>query len=184
MPEAADKRPFAASFGDALQMVERVGWRLWRLQCLPGIAPGEDAYTSEPPAQPNVIRGDDPMAAWLGPREWLIGTSEREADTVPPPLRNANGPDWFACDMSDGIVTFDVTGTRATEILAADCPVDLEGPEMGHGRCAQTVLAQVPVLVYRTPGGQGWTVHVERPLARHVFDWLSARAARAFRLSS
>jgi heterotetrameric sarcosine oxidase gamma subunit len=103
----------------------------------------------------NTIADGDPYAVWLAPgRRLLVGNAGLDGE--------------FVSDVSDGSVAVDISGPRADEILAMASPLD--PASLVPGRCAQTLFAGVKILLYRHAGAL--RLHVERPLAAWLLDWL------------
>jgi len=111
---------------------------------------------------PNTIEGSDPYALWLAPGQRLF-------------VGGAVPDGTFVSDVTDGMVVIELSGARTDEILAMGCPLDLAS--LAQGRCAQTLFAGVKVLLYRH--GDAVRLHVERPLAYWLLDWLR-QAATSF----
>lgn len=111
---------------------------------------------------PNTIEGNDPYALWLAPgRRLVVGGA---------------APDGaFVSDVTDGLVVVELSGPRMDELLAMGCPLDPATLAPGH--CAQTLFAGVKVLLYRR--GDAVRLHLERPLAAWLLDWLR-QAATSF----
>lgn len=160
----------------ALRIAVRADQRKWRVQVVPGAPLPQLLGTLELPAKPNVVRGADPAALWIGPREWLVLASEAQSERMLETLASLDSSACCLSEMTDALVTLEVSGPRAASVLA-DCPLDLEGEELAYGRCAQTAYAQVSVLIHRIATAQSWALHVDRSGARHVFDWIVGRGA-------
>jgi heterotetrameric sarcosine oxidase gamma subunit len=107
----------------------------------------------------NAIEGSDPYALWLAPGHRLV-------------VGGAVPDGTFVSDVTDGMVVIELFGTRTDDILAMGCPLDLAS--LAPGRCAQTLFAGVKVLLYRR--GDAVRLHVERPLAHWLLDWLRQAA--------
>lgn len=104
---------------------------------------------------PNTIEGTDPYAIRLAPsRRLIVGSAAPDGD--------------FVSDVSDGLVVIEISGPRADDVLAMACPLD--PGSLAHGRCAQTLFAGLKVVLYRH--GKALRLHVERPLAAWLIDWL------------
>jgi heterotetrameric sarcosine oxidase gamma subunit len=104
---------------------------------------------------PNTIEGAAPYALWLAPgRRLVVGAAAPEAG--------------FVSDVSDGFVVIDISGPRADEVLAMASPLDPAA--LAPGRCAQSLFAGVKVVLYRHK--DALRLHVERPLAAWLLDWL------------
>jgi len=123
------------------------------------------------PETPNTLSGTDPWILWRAPGDWMAYSI-----TMPYPALTQtiaeDAPDCVLTDVSSGIVLLELSGQRTVDILMRDCTLDLDGGEIGIGRCAQTVLAQVNVLLHPCGTGPAWRLFVERSVAVHLWDWL------------
>jgi heterotetrameric sarcosine oxidase gamma subunit len=131
------------------------------------LEPGRQMFVSGgyPDLAPNTLIGSDPYTLWLAPNRVLTIFDDERCEV----------PDGaFASDVTDGLALFELTGPRVPELLAIGCPLDLQGPDLALGRCAQSLLAGVKIILYRR--GEAIRLHVERPLARFVLDWLRQAA--------
>lgn len=73
-------------------------------------------------------------------------------------------------DVSDGILLFDVTGPSAPEVMALGADYDFVGNAMSATESAAMVFAGLKVSVARIAAG--WRLHVERPYAAALWQWL------------
>ena len=83
-------------------------------------------------------------------------------------------------DVTDGRVCFTIGGGLSRELLAKGCSLDLHPGAFGLGACAQTLLAQVPVLLYR-PGGASddeavFRLYADISVAWHLRRWFQDAA--------
>jgi sarcosine oxidase subunit gamma len=103
------------------------------------------------PLEPNTVWEEGPDAAlWLGPDEWLITDAEDPASDLVTDLEQAlAGVHHSAIDVSANRAVFDLTmpGPQRMELLATGCSIDLDPSRWVPGRCAQTLLGKVPVLL-------------------------------------
>nr|WSY49971.1 sarcosine oxidase subunit gamma [Streptomyces sp. NBC_00886] len=127
------------------------------------------------PLEPNtVVRAGELTALWLGPDEWLVvGPPDTQRD-LESRIRAASGDEPVAVtDVSAQRTTLLVSGTRARDLLAHGCALDLHPRAFGAGRCAQTTLARAQVLlVARDEPGAGFWVLVRSSFAGYLTDWL------------
>lgn len=123
-----------------------------------------------PPTTPNTAA---PVAAglclWLAPEQWLV---------IGDATMTSSSSDARALDVGARWATFTVRGPDAADLLNAGCSLDLRERAFAPGRCAQSRVEQVPVIVYRR-ALDDFDVLVERPLAPHFELWLR-EAARDF----
>ncbi|MEX2650024.1 MAG: sarcosine oxidase subunit gamma family protein, partial [Alphaproteobacteria bacterium] len=89
------------------------------------------------------------------------------------------GAHVLVADASDGLSALDVTGSGARDLLASACGLDLHPRAFPPDRVARTLAAGVDVVLYRTENQDGFRLHVARPVAAHLWDWLAAAAGDA-----
>ena len=65
-----------------------------------------------------------------------------------------------------------MSGAGARDLLAAGCGLDLHPRVFGPGRCAQTLLARVPVVLHQLSDAPQYRVLVRRSYARWLVDWM------------
>jgi heterotetrameric sarcosine oxidase gamma subunit len=119
------------------------------------------------PLDVNAREGDDPARIWLAPDRalWVA-------------LAPGHSGPAGACvtDITDGLALFELSGPRASELLAMGCTLDPRDATLAPGRAAQTVFAGVKVVLYACDGGGCWRLHVERSLAAYLLEWLRQAA--------
>jgi heterotetrameric sarcosine oxidase gamma subunit len=78
-------------------------------------------------------------------------------------------------DVSDGFVLLDITGPAARELMQLGALHDFEA--RSDTASASTLFAGQRVILARIQ--QGWRLHVERPYAAAIWQWMQ-RAAPAW----
>jgi sarcosine oxidase subunit gamma len=124
------------------------------------------------PTDPNTTTDTGALSAlWLGPDEWLIvaapGTGLDEA-TVRAALSDRPGS---VVDVSAQRVDLVVTGPGARDVLAHGCSLDLHPSVVPVGRCAQTLVAQVQVVLWHRAPTE-FHLLVRLSYVDHVTAWL------------
>jgi sarcosine oxidase, subunit gamma len=116
---------------------------------------------------------------WLGPDEWLVVSPPGTEGELETRLRTAiSDAHASIVDVSAQRTTLLVAGSRARDLLALGCALDLHPRSFSEGSCAQTMLARAQVvLVGRDPGeGDGsapaFWVLVRASFAAYLVDWL------------
>lgn len=141
----------------------------------PAAGPLAEALGGSLPTAPNTAaRAGDLTTLWLGPDEWLVVAPGGAPEDLEKSLRQAIGTEPGAVvDQSAHRTTLEVTGACARDVLAKGCSLDLHPRVFGAGSCAQTLLAQAPVLLLAR-GGEDTTywLLVRSSLASYVVDWL------------
>lgn len=110
---------------------------------------------------------------WLGPDEWLIvGASGTEGE-MERRLRDALGKGYGAVvDVSANRTCLEFDGAGARDVLAAVISLDLHPRQFSSGRCAQTLLAKAPVILWQTDDAPTYRIFARPSFARYVTDWL------------
>jgi sarcosine oxidase, subunit gamma len=132
-----------------------------------------------PPCQPGACAtGLLASLLWLGPDRWLLSSDTEEPASLRTSLRRAlQGVRCAVTDVSQARIVYAAGGASASELLAKGCSLDLHERAFPVGRCAQTLLARVPVLIYRVGQPTVFELHVDRSYAEYVWSWLQAAAA-------
>jgi len=139
-----------------------------RIQALRGRTAG---LQESLPAKPNTVCGTDPAFLWRAPADWLAYSTSMPLAALADAVGKA-APDCVLTEMSSGLVLLELAGPKSLDILMRDCTLDLDGGEVSGGRCAQTVLAQVNVMLHCCGPEPAWRVFVERSVCLHLWDWL------------
>lgn len=93
------------------------------------------------------------------------------------PLSGATGwheAGFAVSEFGDGMVCFDLGGIRARELLACGTEYDFLAAPTAPRESARMLLGGVRVAVARHAAG--WRLHVERPWATALWQWLQACA--------
>ena len=162
----------SARTGGALTVRERPFDTHVSLRMEPGsAATAEACLGTRVPRDPGTFAAGDAAIAWLGPDEWLVIAPPGAG--VEAELRAAlTGSRDGVVDVSDQRTTFELSGPRAREVLAAGCSLDLHASGFGPGRCAETLLARAGVILLAVDDTPTYHLLVRRSFAAYVTAWL------------
>lgn len=137
----------------------------------------QDALTGEIalrlPAPGEARIGGEYALLWLTPAEWLLECPVRDTDSLYSAfIRRLARSLAVVTDMSDAFACFELSGTRADDVLMSGCSLDLGTGAFPAGRVARTSLAGIPAIIRRTVEPHGFRCLVDRSYARHIGDWL------------
>jgi sarcosine oxidase subunit gamma len=180
------RSPLAARADDLARVAQATGGEVV-LEHVPFLAqvdlrldPLEAARAPCPlPLDPNAAWEDGPRAAlWLGPDEWLILGPPGDGAAIVSELRAAlAGVHHSAVDVGANRVALEISGPRSKEVLSKGCSLDLDARGgWTPGRCAQTLLARVPVILQERAETTG--ILVRPSFADYLVDWLIDAAAQ------
>jgi sarcosine oxidase, subunit gamma len=98
------------------------------------------------PAAPNRVAGTDCRVLWLAPDTWAV-VGPPEATTRARAARALGERLHHVSEVSEGRVVLSIRGPLARTVLNKGCSLDLHPRQFAEGQCAQSLLAQVPVLI-------------------------------------
>jgi len=126
------------------------------------------------PLTPNTVASSaNHRALWLGPDEWLIVGAADEARAIEHSMHDAvTGATASIVDVSANRTVMLIQGERAQELLAHGIAIDLHPRAFGPGRCAQTLLAKVQVIMERRSDDNAFHVYVRGSFTSSLADWL------------
>lgn len=114
----------------------------------------------------------DTYALRLAPDRLLFVS--RDAALIAPEIFGWSADGVAVTDVSDGFVLFDVTGPAAPDLMARGANHDFDAKPGGPAESASMLFAGTKVAIARIP--PGWRLHVERPHAAALWQWLQHEA--------
>ena len=132
------------------------------------------AFGTPLPTAPNTVaEAGDLRLLWLGPEEWLVIGPDGAGDDTIALLREALGDEPASLvDISANRTTLELSGPAAREVLEKGCSLDLHPRAFGPGRCAQTLLSKVNVVLHQTDLEPAYRLLVRGSFAQYLADWL------------
>ena len=127
------------------------------------------------PTTPNTwVAAEAGRVVWLGPDEWLLCSTTEAPEDLETRVRAAVVPlGGAATDVSAQRIGLRLTGSRAFDVLAKGCSLDLHPRVFGRGSSAQTTLGQAGVvLLALSDAGDDYAVLVRSSFAGYLADWL------------
>ena len=124
------------------------------------------------PTEPNTWRrSGDRETLWLGPDEWLLVAAPGSTPALVEELERAlDGLHHSVVEVSADRAVIELSGEERRELLSRGCGLDLHPRSWRDGRCAQTLLARVPVLLQERE--RDTRVFVRASFSHHLVDWL------------
>jgi sarcosine oxidase subunit gamma len=131
-----------------------------------------------PAAPSSWVQTDSGRAIWLGPDEWLLTSATERPEQLAGRIREATLPfGGVVVDVSAQRITLRLTGSRARDVLAKGCSIDLHPRSFGCGSSAQTTLGQAGVvLLALADSGDDYAILVRSSFAGYLADWLADAA--------
>ncbi len=108
---------------------------------------------------------------WLGPDEWLI-VGEEGSEVGAELTKAFSDRHVSVLDASANRVIIEISGPGAREVLARGCSLDLHPREFATDQCAQTLLAQVQIILEQTTNAPTFRIYVRPSFSRYLADWL------------
>ena len=130
------------------------------------------------PTEPNTVASSgDVSLLWLGPNEWLATAPTDKSELVERLEAALSGQHHSVIDVSQGRVVLELEGPEARAVLAQGLSFDLRPQSFGPGRCAQTGLARVPVILQQIDPMPRFRIFVRASFAPYVTEWLRSTIA-------
>ena len=123
----------------------------------------------------SVAIGGESRLCWLGPDQWLLKTAPAPFGEWERKLAAA-APDGAFNDVTHGRTTLRLQGPKARDVLAKGCPLDLDAVVFTPGRCAQSLLGHLSVLL-DCLGPDEIHVSVTRSYGADLLHWVREAAA-------
>jgi heterotetrameric sarcosine oxidase gamma subunit len=120
---------------------------------------------------PNRAVGEWPCCLWLAPGQWLVLANQIESDLIA--QLQATLPDTYrvtAASSSRSVI--EISGVAAKLLLNKGCGLNLSSSTFLVGHCAQTVFAQVDILIQKLSEQPRFRVLVNRGEADYLWRWL------------
>lgn len=129
--------------------------------------------------EPNTVsEGEAVRALWLGPDEWLVITEANAGRDVAIALRVAlQGVFSSVTDVSDGQTILHLSGAHAAAVLRKGCSLDFDPGTFTPGRCAQTLIAKVGVLIHCVDPSPSFDLVVRRSFSDYFVRWIQDAAS-------
>jgi len=129
-------------------------------------------YGLDIPRQPNTAIGSAARALWLGPDEWLV-VSNAAASASP---ARSDQPDVSITEVSHGRAALRLRGADMRDALAKGCPLDLDPRAFPPGRCAQTAIGRISVILDHVERDV-FDLYCSRSYAGSFWHWLTEACA-------
>jgi sarcosine oxidase subunit gamma len=126
------------------------------------------------PLEPNLTAGGaEQLALWLAPDEWLVLGPPGTQATLEARCRAGLGSDiGSVVDVSANRTTLELSGPAARAVLETGCSIDLHPRAFGPGRCAQTLVARINVILHQTTSEPRYRLLVRPSFAAYLATWL------------
>jgi sarcosine oxidase subunit gamma len=115
-------------------------------------------------------------ALWLAPGAWMVVAEDVDDGALYQSLLDRLGDLAAVVDQSHGRAVLRLAGPRARDVLAKGCRLDLHPRAFTPGMCAQTVIAQVSVLLHQSDETPTYDLHVPAGYAVDFLEWLTSSA--------
>ena len=126
------------------------------------------------PTEPNTVAVAGRLRVlWLGPEEWLVVGPDGSAPATAAMLRAAlEDEPGSVVDVSANRTTLELSGPAARQVLERGCALDLHPRAFAPGRCAQTLLSKVNVILHQVDPEPTYRLLVRGSFAQYLADWL------------
>jgi sarcosine oxidase subunit gamma len=116
-------------------------------------------------------------ALWLAPGAWMVVAEGLEHGELYRSLLDRFRDRAAVVDQSHGRAVLRLAGPRARDVLVKGCRLDLHPRAFTPGMCAQTVIAQIGVLLHQRDEIPTYDLYVLAGYAVDFLEWLTSSAA-------
>ena len=123
-------------------------------------------------------------AIWLSPDEWMIVSNntvnkENNDYEIEELLFNKISKTNLGSvtDVSDQFVMINLKGEKIFDLLSTGCPFDFADFKLKKGSVAQTLLAQIDVIIHHNEMNSV-NLFVRRSFSEHLMSWINDSASR------
>jgi heterotetrameric sarcosine oxidase gamma subunit len=114
---------------------------------------------------------------WLAPGAWMVVAEGPDDGELCRSLLDRLGNLAAVVDQSHVRAVLRLAGARARDVLAKGCRLDLHPSAFRPDMCAQTVIAQIGVLLHQCDEIPTYDLHVLAGYAVDFLEWLTSSAA-------
>ena len=109
----------------------------------------------------------------LSPGQWmLVSTEETQKDSFAGSIADRIEGIGHVSNQSDSRVCFRLSGPAARTVMAKGCRLDLHPKMVAAGFCAQTVMAQIGVILHQVDDTPTYHMLVYSGFALDFRDWI------------
>ena len=127
---------------------------------------------------------DNYTSMWLSPDEWMIISNnitnkENNNYEIEELLFNKISKTNLGSvtDVSDQFVMINLKGEKIFDLLSTGCPFDFNDFKSKKGSVAQTLLAQIDVIIHHNEINSV-NLFVRRSFSEHLMSWINDSASR------
>jgi sarcosine oxidase subunit gamma len=127
---------------------------------------------------------DNYTSLWLSPDEWMIisnNTINKDSNQyeIEELLFNKISKTNLGAvtDVSDQFVMINLKGEKIFDLLSTGCPFDFNDFSLKVGSVAQTLLAQIDVIIHHNEKNS-INLFVRRSFSEHLMSWINDSASR------
>jgi sarcosine oxidase, subunit gamma len=137
------------------------------------------------PLESNTSSSSDKYTSmWLSPDEWMVvsnNTTDEENNNyeIEDLLFNKISKTNLGAviDVSDQFVLINLKGEKVFDLLSTGCPLDFSNFKKKGGPVAQTLLAQVDIIIHHKELNDV-NLFVRRSFSEHLVSWINDAASR------
>ena len=127
--------------------------------------------------RPSLVAKDGVVLIGCAPGQWLAVAEGSRAAGFVAKIAQALAPIASVTDHTSAKTVVRISGTRARDVLAKGCPIDLHPRAFQPGDAATTRMAQIGCTIWQVDGAPTYELAINSSVARSFWSWLTASAA-------
>lgn len=112
----------------------------------------------------------------LAPNQWILVSKKKVGPAFADEISKKIGNLGYVSEQSESRIRIRISGQKARELMSRGCRLDLHSSVVSKGYCAQTVMAQIGVLLHIVEDEPVYELYVYSGFARSFWHWLTETA--------
>jgi heterotetrameric sarcosine oxidase gamma subunit len=114
----------------------------------------------------------------VAPGQWILISKDQTSSEFGAWVSKTIDGLGYVSEQSDSRVCIRISGSKAHDIMTRGCRLDLHSSIVSKGFCAQTIMAQIGVLMHIVDDGPVYDLYVYSGFARSFWHWLTETASQ------
>lgn len=112
----------------------------------------------------------------IAPNQWILVSNKVMGPAFADEISSKIGSLGYVSEQSESRARIRISGCKARELMSRGCRLDLHSSVVSKGFCAQTVMAQIGVLLHIVEDEPVYELYVYSGFARSFWHWLTETA--------
>ena len=112
----------------------------------------------------------------VGPGQWILVSKDKNCSDFGAWIAEIIDRLGYVSEQSDSRIRIRISGVKAHDVMMRGCRLDLHSSVVSKGFCAQTIMAQIGVLIHLVDDAPVYDLYIYSGFARSFWHWLTETA--------